>query len=258
MRRLRERGESPRVFLRRPAAPGSAAKGLDAVYGSLGEPEAVDRAVAGVEVVYHVGAAMKGWREDFEAGTVWGTRNIIDACLRHRVKRLVYVSSLGVLDHAGHEDGVIVDEESPVEPNPDLRGLYTQTKLEAERMVLAATKERGLDAVIVRPGQIFGPGAEKVTPNGVIKLAGQWIVAGNGKRMLPAVYIEDVVDGSAGRRNGAGGSRPDYSSDRSDAVIAKRVSEVVQAGAGKNADPPHSGRVSDVRGVDVRRAFEAC
>jgi len=195
VRRLRERGESPRVFLRRPAAPGSAAKGLDAVYGSLGEPEAVDRAVAGVEVVYHVGAAMKGWREDFEAGTVWGTRNIIDACLRHRVKRLVYVSSLGVLDHAGHEDGVIVDEESPVEPNPDLRGLYTQTKLEAERMVLAATKERGIDAVIVRPGQIFGPGAEKVTPNGVIKLAGQWIVAGNGKRMLPAVYIEDVVDG---------------------------------------------------------------
>ncbi len=82
IRRLRERGENPRVFLRRRAAAGSAADGLDAVYGSLGEPEAVDRAVAGVDVVYHVGAAMKGWREDFEAGTVWGTRNIIDACLK--------------------------------------------------------------------------------------------------------------------------------------------------------------------------------
>ncbi len=194
-RRLRERGENPRVFLRRRAAPGSAAEGLDAVYGSLGEPDAVDRAVAGVEVVYHVGAAMKGWREDFQAGTVWGTRNIIDACVKHGVRRLVYVSSLGVLDCAGHADGVPVNEASPVEPHPDLRGLYTQTKLEAERMVLAAAAERGLEAVVIRPGQIFGPGAEKVTPNGVIKLAGQWIVAGSGNRLLPLVYVEDVVDG---------------------------------------------------------------
>jgi predicted dehydrogenase/nucleoside-diphosphate-sugar epimerase len=194
-RRLRSRGECPRVFLRRKAPSGSAAEGLDAVYGSLGEPEAVDRAVAGVEVVYHVGAAMKGWREDFQAGTVWGTKNIIDSCLRHGVKRLVYVSSLGVLDHAGHVDGVPVNEASPLEPNPDLRGLYTQTKLEAERMVIAAAAERDLNAVIIRPGQIFGPGAEKVTPNGVIKLAGQWIVAGSGNRRLPLVYVEDVVDG---------------------------------------------------------------
>jgi len=195
IRRLRERGENPRVFLRTPVAPGSAAEGLNAVYGSLGEPDAVDRAVAGVEVVYHVGAAMKGWREDFEAGTIWGTKNVVEACLTHGVRRLVYVSSLGVLDHAGHVDGVPVDEASSVEPHPDLRGLYTQTKLAAEGIVRAAAAEHGLDAVILRPGQIFGPGTETVTPNGVIKIAGQWIVAGAGKRLLPVVYVDDVIDG---------------------------------------------------------------
>ena len=47
---------------------------------------------------------------------------------------------------------------------------------------------------MVRPGQIFGPGSEHVTPNGVIGLAGRWIVAGNGTRMLPLVYRDDVVD----------------------------------------------------------------
>jgi nucleoside-diphosphate-sugar epimerase len=52
-----------------------------------------------------------------------------------------------------------------------------------------------LSAVILRPGQIFGPGAEQVTPNGVIRIAGQWIVAGAGERLLPLVYVEDVVDG---------------------------------------------------------------
>jgi nucleoside-diphosphate-sugar epimerase len=195
LKRLRGQGEIPRVFLRRPAAAGSAAEGLDAVYGDLGEPDAVDRAVAGVEVVYHVGAAMKGGPFEFEAGTIWGTRNMIDACLRHGVKRLVYVSSIGVLDHAGHKEGVPVNEQSPIEPHPDWRGAYSQTKLQAERLVIDAIRERGLPAVIIRPGQIFGPGAELVTPNGVIRLAGQWIVAGSGNRPIPAVYVEDVVDG---------------------------------------------------------------
>jgi predicted dehydrogenase/nucleoside-diphosphate-sugar epimerase len=195
VRRLRERGEQPRVLLRRPAAPGSAVAGLDAVYGSLGEPDVVDRAVAGVEVVYHVGAAMKGGAEEYQAGTVCGTRNIVEACRRHGVKRLVYVSSMGVLDHAGHPDDVPVNESSPLEPNPQQRGVYTQTKLEAERIVLAAVRAGAVNAVVIRPGQIFGPSAEQVSPNGVIGIAGQWIVAGGGERKLPLVYVEDVVDG---------------------------------------------------------------
>lgn len=199
LKRIRQRGDSVRVLLRRPATTGSAADPnmpggpVSAVYGSLGEPDAVDRAVAGVDVVYHVGAAMKGGAAEFEQGTIWGTRNIVDACLRHGVRRLVYVSSMSVFDHAGHADGVAVREDSPYEPWPDRRGAYTQTKLRAEQMVLEAI-QRGLPAVVIRPGQIFGPGAERVTPNGVIGLAGQWLVAGSGKRPIPLVYREDVVD----------------------------------------------------------------
>lgn len=195
LRRLKDNGEQPRLLLRQPAAAGSPAHGLDAVYGSLGEPDTVDRAVSGVEVVYHLGAAMKGGKEEFEAGTVWGTRNIVDACLRHGVKRLIYVSSMGLLDHAGHPAGSPVTEDSPLEPHPDRRGIYTQTKLLAERELLDATRERGLPAVVIRPGQIFGPGSELVTPNGVIRIAGRWIVAGDGSRTLPLVYLDDVVDG---------------------------------------------------------------
>ena len=104
LRRLRDSGEAVRVLRRRPGSCESDPK-LHVVYGDLGDPAAVDRAVAGVDVVYHVGAAMKGWAEDFQRGTVLGTQNVIDACLRHHVKRLVYVSSLSVLDHAGHPAG---------------------------------------------------------------------------------------------------------------------------------------------------------
>ena len=192
--RLKADGEQVRLLLRRRPGAGAPPPVFPALYGSLGQPDVVDRAMEGVDVVYHLGAAMKGGKEEFEQGTVWGTRNVIDACLRHKVKRLVYVSSLSVLDHAGHPDGVPVTEESAYEPFPNNRGAYSQTKLQAERMVLDAIRDRGLPAVILRPGQIFGPGAEQVTPNGVIAIAGQWIVAGSGGRALPLVYRDDVVD----------------------------------------------------------------
>jgi predicted dehydrogenase/nucleoside-diphosphate-sugar epimerase len=191
--RLVARGDSVRLLLRRPPAE-PFPDGVGIVYGSLGQPEVVDHAVEGVEVVYHVGAAMRGGAAEFEQATVWGTRNVVDACLRHRVKKLVYVSSLSVVDHAGHVSGVAVTENTAYEPHPDRRGVYTRTKMQAEKMVLDAIRERGLNGVVIRPGQIFGPGSERVTPNGVIGIAGRWLVAGNGSRALPLVYRDDVVD----------------------------------------------------------------
>jgi len=193
VRRLRESGEPLRVLLRR---PGQMAPSDDVhqVYGDLGNPETVARAVQGVEVVYHVGAAMKGGPFEFQGGTVWGTRNIVEACARHGVRRLVYVSSMTVLDHAGHKPGVPANETSPYEPHPGQRGLYTQTKLEAEKIVLDAAAANRVRAVVLRPGQIYGPGAEKVPPGGTISVAGRWLVVGTGDRHVPLVYVENVAD----------------------------------------------------------------
>lgn len=46
----------------------------------------------------------------------------------------------------------------------------------------------------MRPGQIVGPGAERVTPNGTLALAGRWIAVGPAQQTLPLVYVDDVVD----------------------------------------------------------------
>jgi predicted dehydrogenase/nucleoside-diphosphate-sugar epimerase len=194
LKRLLDRGDTVRVLIRRESPQLEANPRLDVVYGDLGDPQAVDMAVAGVEVVYHVGAAMKGGPMEFTGGTVVATRNVVDSCLRHGVKRVVYVSSMILLDYAGHQKGVVVNEDSPYEPRPKERGLYTQTKLEAEGIVLAAIREHALPAVILRPGQIFGPGAENVAPTGAIGLAGRWIVAGRGDLPLGLVYVDDAAD----------------------------------------------------------------
>ncbi len=194
VRRLCERNSSVRVLVRRDASEWLHDERIQIVVGNLGDPEIVEHAVAGVETVFHVGATMRGAREHFLAGTVWGTRNIVEACLKHRVRRLVHVSSLSVLDHASHRPGTRVTEAWASEPFPEKRGLYTQTKLEAEQLVLRAVRERGLQAVILRPGQIFGPGATSYVPSGTIALGRRWFVYGSGKLPLPLVYVGDVVD----------------------------------------------------------------
>ena len=191
--RLRAEGEPLRLLLRRPPLeppPGD----LHLVYGDLGNPAAVDHAVEGMEIVFHVGAAMKGGPFEFHSGTIWGTRNIVDACARHGVRRLVYVSTIAVLDHAGHIPDVPVNEESPYEPQAERRGLYTQTKLEAERMVLEAAAANRIQVVVLRPGQIYGPGAEHVPPSGTINFGGRWLVVGSGEHYVPLVYVDNVVD----------------------------------------------------------------
>jgi len=187
--RLRERGEHVRAFVRR--IPDAPLDGVEYAFGNLGDPIAVGRALAGAGVVIHAGAAMEGDRREFEAATVVGTHNVIDACLAHDVKQLVHVSSLSVIDFAHAE---LVDETSPTEPRSRERGVYTQTKLDAEQQVRHAASH-GLPCVILRPGQIFGGGIPLINRAVARAAAGRWLVLGDGSVELPLVYIDDVVDG---------------------------------------------------------------
>lgn len=191
---LRKRGQRVRVLVRRADSAVAKLTGIQVVVGDLGDPSIVDHAVEGARTVYHVGATMSGSPREFEAGTVWGTRNVVNACLKHGAHRLVYVSSLSVLDHAGHDPAMPITEWSTLEPHPVRRGAYTQTKLTAEQLVSDAIYDQRLPAVIVRPGQIVGPGSELVTPNGTLAIAGRWIAVGPASQTLPLVHVDDVVD----------------------------------------------------------------
>ena len=155
---LRARGQRVRVLVRRPVAAWAGDDGIQMVTGDLGDPRAVEHAVAGAGIVYHVGAAMRGSPRDFEAGTIWGTRNVIEACLAHATARLVYVSSLSVLDHAGRVEGsTSTSSTRPANRRHSGASAYTQTKLAAEQAVRAAISRPRPAGVILRPGQIFAP-----------------------------------------------------------------------------------------------------
>jgi 2-alkyl-3-oxoalkanoate reductase len=195
VRRLLQDGNCVRIFVRRqPEAEFMNDGNIEVFLGDLGDPVAVDRAVAGTEIVYHVGAAMKGGAHDHERGTVCGTQNIANSVLQHGVQRLVYISSLSCLHAAVAKRGDVITEDWPVEPSPTKRGAYTQAKTAAEKIVRDAVRDRQLRAVLLRPGRVFGPGMTLLTPEVARRMGNTFVVLGDGSRELPLVYVEDVID----------------------------------------------------------------
>lgn len=115
-----------------------------------------DRAADGEATVIHCAGiiTISGKRDErVERVNVGGTRNIIDACLKHRVKKLVYISSVHAIPVLG--EGRTMEEISDFSPDR-VSGLYARSKAEATRLVLEAAK-KGLNATVVHPSGIIGP-----------------------------------------------------------------------------------------------------
>lgn len=82
-----------------------------------------------------------------------GTKNITDACINHRVKKLVYVGSTGGIPEAPH--GTAITEPDTYDPKLVV-GCYGESKALASQYVRDAALERGLDASLVFPTGICG------------------------------------------------------------------------------------------------------
>jgi predicted dehydrogenase/nucleoside-diphosphate-sugar epimerase len=187
-------GYRVRALCRRPPMEGPLRHPLvDVTLGDLGDATAVDAAVAGVRVVYHAGAAMRGPWGEHARGTVAGTHHVIDSVLRHRVARLVHVSSLSVLDWNAL-DGALVTEEAPLEPRPEARGSYTRAKLLAERQVLAAVRDLGLPAVIVRPGVLLGPDGPGLETLNAVVVGRHLVLLGDASGAPPLISLSDAAE----------------------------------------------------------------
>ena len=186
-------GKRVRVLGRKAPKDPHVNKNLEYIIGDLGEPNIVEDAVKGVNAVVHVGATMSGDWDAFLGGTIVGTQNVLAAMKKHNVRKIVHISSMSVVDWAGSDQGQPMNEDTPLEPRPDERGSYTKSKLEAEKLVVEASSQGYIDSVILRPGQIFGRRLPLLTGAVRRRASKLSIVLGNGKLVLPMIYIDDVV-----------------------------------------------------------------
>jgi dihydroflavonol-4-reductase len=126
---------------------------------------ALVRAFRGAEAVCHVAAlySFTAPPADLEAVNVEGTANVIEACRAAEVRRLVHTSSSAT---CGPVPGRRATEQD-APPEWELAVPYKRTKLEAERLVLAAAAT-GLDALCVNPTTPVGEGDTAPTPTGAM------------------------------------------------------------------------------------------
>ena len=139
---------------------------VEVVTGDLRDPESLQRAVAGCQVVYHVAADYRLWtrdpRELFQSN-VEGTRNLLLAARDAGVERIVYTSTVGCIGVPEDRPG---DENTEVSLQ-EMTGAYKRSKFQAEMVALEFAKS-GLPVVIVNPTAPIGDHDFKPTPTGKI------------------------------------------------------------------------------------------
>jgi dihydroflavonol-4-reductase len=192
-RRLLARGREVRVVARTPEKAKRLLPEADIVRGDVTDRASMVSALDGCDVVYHAAGRPEQWLADadgFETVNVGGTRNVVEAALEKKVRRLVYTSTIDVF---AAESGASYDE-SVIDPEP--KGtLYERSKQDADRVVVAAL-ERGLDAVFLHPSAVYGPGpAGSPGINDMVEKMLKKKLPAVPPGGLPVVFAEDVGEG---------------------------------------------------------------
>lgn len=158
---LERRGDEITVLTRPSSSSrqGLEARGLDVLACDLRRPgEELAAKLPSIDAIYHLAAGVgSGWRATFEAN-VTATENLLDAIDEAGWRgRFVHVSSFAVYGANQLPIGSVLDESTPLEPEPGKRDDYAWTKLLQERLVRERLdRAEGVELVIVRPGAIFG------------------------------------------------------------------------------------------------------
>lgn len=131
---------------------------IEWVNGDMLDTDSLHEALKGITKVYHCAALVsfkKADKNQMRNINVEGTRNIVDACIENKVQKLCYVSSIAALG-SPEEPNDLVTEKTPWTPE-EKRSAYSASKFNSELEVWRGIEE-GLDAVIVNPSIILGPG----------------------------------------------------------------------------------------------------
>jgi len=202
-----------RALMERYRAMGAAARGVDfvadpdreVVAGDIGDPAGWIDHLGDADVVIHTAALVSNNidRERAWCVNVVGTQRVLDAAAAGGVARFVYISTMGVARFAQvHPDsarrclpGRPLDERWPLMPvgNP-----YTDTKIAAEHVVLAAHAAGEIPTTVVRPSDVYGPGCRPwvLEPLAAMR-AKRFLLPARGEGLFTPIYIDDLVEGIA-------------------------------------------------------------
>jgi len=167
---------------------------VDTRTGDIADAMAVRSAVQGVEGIIHLAALLHilnpplELHKKYEEINVGGTATVVEAAQHAGVKRLVFFSTIAVYGASG---GNIMTEESPT--NPD--SFYARTKLDAERIVLAAKRKDGEPlGTVLRLSAVYGARVKGNYKRLLDAIAhGHFVPIGRGGNRRTLIYDRDVA-----------------------------------------------------------------
>ena len=188
---LLARGWRVRVF-QRGHAPVAELEGVDEVLGSVADPEAVARALEGVDDVVHLAAKVSftgAWQE-FVRVNVTGTRVVLCGARDAGVANVVFVSSPSVAHTGTSIEGAGAE---PADPRR-ARGNYARSKAAAELLALD-TDGRGLRVAAIRPHIVWGPGDTQLVERVVERAAsGRMPHVDHGAALIDTTYVDNAAE----------------------------------------------------------------
>lgn len=187
---LLRRGERVRVLARDEGrARACLGQAVDVITGEITSREQVGRAVAGVEVVYHLAGRLYHPAlpaQLYQQTHVEGTRVLLACCQEEsQLKRIVYCSTTGIYGVTGSRPAAEDTPDAPTNP-------YESSKLAGEHLALAACTH-GLPLCVARPGLVYGPGDLHLLGLFRAIKRGLFRVIAGGRALLHPIYIDDLV-----------------------------------------------------------------
>ncbi len=144
------------------------------------------------DIVFHCAALSSNWGryDDFYQANVVGTKNIIEGCKKHKVSRLIYVSTPSIYFDFSDRFNIKENDALPFKSVNH----YAATKLLAEKEIDKAFNE-GLDVITIRPRAIFGPYDTSIIPR-IIRLSkkGSIPLINDGNNIIDVTYVDNVVE----------------------------------------------------------------
>jgi dTDP-glucose 4,6-dehydratase len=176
--------------------PDEATREIEIIPGDLLDPLAVQHAVAGSQIVFHLGAQISipySYRHPFEVAetNLMGTLNVLQACREDGVRRLVHTSSSEVY---GTAIQVPIDEQHPLQGQSP----YSASKIGADKLAESFYCAYDLPVVTVRPFNTYGPrqSDRAVVPTIIAQAMREEVVQlGNLEARRDLTYVSDTVDG---------------------------------------------------------------
>lgn len=170
---------------------------LEVISGNLRAKADCARAVEGISLVFHLAAGMKGAAAELFTDSVVVSRNLLEA-LEGRdpateKPRVVLVSSFGVYGVVAMKRGARLDELAPLEAHPELRDVYSYSKLRQEQLFWEFQKKDGFELVVLRPGVIYGPGGGHFSTRVGLQIGPVFFHLGGGN-LLPLSYVVNCAE----------------------------------------------------------------